>query len=291
MVEPLASPFQNTFDDIGRSVTRSCLLCSPYVALPPVRALVDSLRGRGLQDTAQVHLLTDISLPNLVQGSSDIAALLYLQESIAHARISFLPRVHAKVYIADQRMAIVGSANWTTGGAVRNYEYGIRVDEPALVRRIHEDIRRYASLGGEATPQALRDLQEQIAPLRDAARESKVAFRRAISDALQEQERAAEDSLIRIRVEGRTVNAVFSDTILYLLGRGPTMSTTQLNEHIQQIHPDLCDDNVDRVIDGVHYGKKWKHGVRGAQVTLERRGLINYDRASRLWSLAQENFQ
>lgn len=282
MIEPLASPFQNAFDGFGQAVSTSCLLCSPYVTQPPVHTLVKSLQERGLQETVRVHLLTDISLINLVQGSTDVDALLYLHDHVANVRISYLPRVHAKVYVADERLAIVGSANWTMGGAIRNYEYGLRVDEPDLVRRIHEDISRYASLGGEATPQALRSLQEQVNPLQDAARESRAALRRAVNAALRERERAAEDSLIRIRVEGRTSNAVFSDTILYLLGRGP-MTTAQLNDHIQQIHPDLCDDAVDRVIDGVHYGKKWKHGVRGAQVTLARRGIIGYDKAERLW--------
>lgn len=283
MIEPLASPFQDTFQDFGHSITASCLMCSPYVTLPPVTALVKSLQERGLRETVRVHLLTDISLVNLVQGATDIAALLYLQENVTNVRVSYLPRVHAKVYVADERIAIVGSANWTTGGAVRNYEYGLRVDEPPLVRRIHDDISGYAALGGEATPQALRLLQEQIVPLRGLARESRKALRDAVS-ALKEPEQAAEDSLVRIRVEGRTANAIFSDTILYLLRKGP-MTTAQLNEHIEQIHPDLCDSTIDRVISGVHYGKKWKHGARGAQVTLWRRGVIVKDKGSRLWRL------
>jgi hypothetical protein len=286
MVEPISSPFQDAFDAFSQSVSTSCLLCSPYVTQPPVRALVQSLQERGLQDTAHIHLLTDISLPNLVQGSTDIEALLYLRENVTNTRISYLPRIHAKVYIADERVAVVGSANWTTGGAVRNYEYGLRVDDPALVKRIHADISGYALLGGEATTQALRILRDQVAPLREVARESRAALNRTLMAALHEQQQEAENNLIRIRVEGRSVNAVFSDTILYLLKRGP-MTTTQLNDHIRQIHPDLCDDAVDRVIDGVHYGKKWKHGVRGAQVTLARGHLIGYSKADRLWRLTR----
>jgi len=46
---------------------------------------------------------------------------------------------------------------------------------------------------------------------------------------------------------------------------------------VQQIHPDLCDDTIDRVIDAVHFGKKWKHYVRNAQQALKRKGLIDFD--------------
>ena len=52
------------------------------------------------------------------------------------------------------------------------------------------------------------------------------------------------------------------------------MSTEQLHLYVQQIHPDLCDDSIDRVIDGKHYGKKWKHYVRNSQQHLKAKGLI-----------------
>jgi hypothetical protein len=43
---------------------------------------------------------------------------------------------------------------------------------------------------------------------------------------------------------------------------------------IQEIHPDLCDDDVDRMIHGVRFGKNWKHAVRAAQQQLKRNGSI-----------------
>jgi len=61
------------------------------------------------------------------------------------------------------------------------------------------------------------------------------------------------------------------------------MSTDELNPLIQKIHPDLCDDSVDRVIDGRHFGKKWKHAVRTAQQYLKRTGQIELREG--LWHL------
>ena len=61
------------------------------------------------------------------------------------------------------------------------------------------------------------------------------------------------------------------------------MSTDELNPLIQKIHPDLCDDSVDRVIDGRHFGKKWKHAVRTAQQYLKRTEQIELHEG--LWHL------
>jgi hypothetical protein len=63
------------------------------------------------------------------------------------------------------------------------------------------------------------------------------------------------------------------------------MKTTAIHRAIQRIHPDLCDDSVDRVINGQHFGKKWKHSVRTAQVFLRRRGDIGHENGR--WQLVQ----
>jgi len=52
------------------------------------------------------------------------------------------------------------------------------------------------------------------------------------------------------------------------------MSTEELHPLIQEAFPDLCDDDIDRIIDGRHFGKKWKHAVRTAQQHLKKKGLI-----------------
>ena len=284
MIKPIISPFHDAFASFGQSVTTHGFICSPYITYPPVLAFVRSLRERDLHTTVQVQILTDISLVNLIGGATDLDALLYLQQSLSHVSIMYLPRVHAKVYIADKKLAIVGSANWTEGGVKKNYEYGLSIEEPALVKQIYEDISGYASLGGEADASVLSLLRERIAPLKEAAKKQQRAFRESASAEVSEAEEAITDDLLRIRVGQRSVNSIFSDTLLFLLAQKP-MTTSELNSRIEQIHPDLCDSQTDRIINGVHFGKKWKHLVRGAQVTLERRDLISYDKPTRLWRI------
>jgi len=43
------------------------------------------------------------------------------------------------------------------------------------------------------------------------------------------------------------------------------MTTPEIHDRVKSIHPDLCDDSIDRVIAGQHFGKKWKDAVRTAQ--------------------------
>ncbi|MGB9912717.1 MAG: hypothetical protein ACPLRO_05060 [Candidatus Kapaibacteriota bacterium] len=84
-----------------------------------------------------------------------------------------------------------------------------------------------------------------------------------------------EVELLKNRIkEGKTINAIFSDTILYLLKKKGALSTEEIHPLIQTIHPDICDDSIDRVINGQHFGKKWKHLVRDAQQSLKKKGLI-----------------
>lgn len=89
---------------------------------------------------------------------------------------------------------------------------------------------------------------------------------------------------MRLRLAQGPMHTVFAKTILYLLTRYGPLSTDQLHSKIRAIHPDLCDDTVDRVIDGKSFGKKWKHAVRSAQQQLKKRSLVTLE--GEHWHLA-----
>ena len=84
----------------------------------------------------------------------------------------------------------------------------------------------------------------------------------------------ARAALVNLRAKpGETTHSIFARTILHLLKSEP-LSTREMQPIIQAIHPDLCDDSADRVINGVRFGKMWKHTIRGSQVYLRRQGRI-----------------
>jgi hypothetical protein len=282
MTRLLCSPFFHTFEEFIRSIETTCLICSPYITWGPIERLVSSIQSRGLEASVHVRVLTDISAVNLLNGSTDLSALRLLCGNIPNTSLTYLPRIHAKVYVSGEEHAIVGSANFTDGGCFSNLEYGVRLQEPATVRQIIDDITHYSELGGVVTQSRLATLEERVNSLRAALIDEQDAIRRTTRTLADEIRRDTEDELLRSRVEGRSVTGVFAQTILYLLNRGP-MSTIALNDRIQEVHPDLCDDSLDRVIDGEHFGKLWKHQVRTAQQHLKRRGSVVYSAEQRLW--------
>lgn len=287
MVDPLSSPSFPSFQHFMQHLEQDCLICSPYITTGPVTKLVDAIRTKRWEETLTLKVVTDISLGNIVNGSTDVAALLYLKESIQHVEIVYLPRIHAKVYISGNASAIVSSANFTDGGFYHNLEYGVRLTEPTTVARVRQDIENYAQLGGIVTRTRLLELKTRIDKVKAAVREEQKSINRRLRELSTELEREAADELLRVRIQGTTINTIFAQTIVYLLARR-AMTTEELHRYIQEIHPDLCDDTVDRVIDGEHFGKLWKHQVRNAQQHLKRNGLIAYDPGRRVWRLANK---
>lgn len=285
MVELLRSPWSVRFEEVLRTATSSLILCSPYVgdsACERVRHHATARKNREFQLT----VLTDLSRDNMLSGATDVAALSNLVSAVPNARVRFLPSLHAKVYIADDKRAVVTSANLTESGLLRNFEYGALFTDAPTVRAIREDILQYASLGSPIDKThlvAFASVVEELRAMRTVAeREVRSRIRREFERRLEQ----VDDDLLRTRAAGRTAHAIFADTILYLLARGP-LRTVELNRAVKRIHPDFCDDAVDRVIDGRHFGKKWKHGVRTAQVFLRRRGDIRLQRG--LWYLVVQN--
>lgn len=164
----------------------------------------------------------------------------------------------------------------TDGGLSLNYEFGLFLNDPLLVTKVRKDAEAYAALGATVSREALIDLKATVEELVSLRRKAERDVNPRLKRALNSQLRLAELKVLRVRARGKTTHGIFAETLMYLLARGP-QRTVDLHRMIQRIHPDLCDDSLDRVIDGVHFGKKWKHYVRTAQQHLKRRGMITYE--------------
>jgi hypothetical protein len=273
--ELLPSPWAERFDSLVESACTSLVLCSPYIGRGPCERIARRSAAAG-RPALRVSVLTELSSGNILSGATDVAALAAILECSESTEVRFLPSLHAKVYIADETSAVVTSANMTDSGLSRNLEYGVLFRDRGTVREIRADVLRYARLGSPARLSELqalaRDAEELVPLQRRAERSARAALRRELA----RRRRAMETGILRARVAGRSAHAIFADAVLHLLQKGP-MATDQIHHAIQRIHPDLCDDTVDRVIDGQHFGKKWKHAVRTAQAHLKKRGEIRLD--------------
>ena len=270
-MELVQSPWAETFERFIRSIQREAILVAPYVTAEPLQKIAHLLQRDNLP---RIRLLTNFSIDGLLQGSIDGKAIADFCREVPNTAVGHLPGLHAKAYVADEHTAIITSGNLTNGSLHRNYEYGIRISDPSTVRRISRDLEEYGNLGAHVQMEELDHIAHVAAKLR-SKHSHQLHFAHAdLRREFKKQLERARESLLNLRGKpGESTNAIFVRTILYLLKNGP-LTTAEMHPLVRNIHPDLCDDELDRVIGDVRFGKEWKHRVRGAQVDLRRKGMI-----------------
>ena len=113
----------------------------------------------------------------------------------------------------------------------------------------------YASLGAEINFEELNSYckaSEEIKKLyKQREKSTKKEFERNFQKAIVN----TNDELLKARLLGGALHPIFEKTIIYLLQRNGALSTIKIHKLIKEIHPDLCEDSVDRIINGVRFGK------------------------------------
>lgn len=277
LFELVTSPWMDTFYDLVDTTEEDLLIASPFISGEPLKAIVEIIADKQLLGSMHVTLVTNLAVDSLLSGSLDAAALLYLAQSIPNSTVTYLPSLHAKIYVADTKAAVVTSANLTNKGLAGNHEYGVLLRDPVLVSEVRTDLTRYASLGNKVSLETLTALAQASQELKAVRQKADKSVKAKLRAAFEQRAEEAQLELLKVRARGKTTHGIFCDTVLYLLEQKGPLRTIELHPLVQQIHPDLCDDTIDRVIDGVHFGKKWKHFVRMAQQALKRKGLVGFN--------------
>ncbi len=282
MVSLIGRGWRSHLAELIQGAHESLVIAAPYIKRDEA-AWVCNL----LSPNVDVHTLAHVQTEAVENSSLDIAALSLLSQASRDSSVYALPSLHAKVYVADDTAAIVTSGNLTRAGLDRNLEYGLAIQVPELTRQIYSDMMAYRQLGSPVPPHvvaSLLELENHIRQARAGVVDSATnAAKRRFEDVLEQ----AEDTFTAIQVGNRTKNSVFSEAILYALADSRPHSTQEVQQAIQQLLPDLCQDDKDRVINGRHFGKLWKHDVRNAQQYLKGQGRVTYDAESQTWSLVE----
>jgi hypothetical protein len=278
----IRSPWEKTFLDLVSRVQNNLLLVSPFVKSQCAQRIVSELTRRGIREQVRVVALTNLRPESALSGAMDLEAIVELGNTLPRFELTHLPGLHAKVYAADDRLAVVTSANLTEPGINGNLEYGVALTDLDVVRQVRKDFESYALLGARVLHTDVKDLLDEIRQLKALFRAAERSIRSRARRAFEEKLKSTRNQLLRHRARGKTTQGMLCDAILFSLAKGP-LGTDELHPLIQQLQPDLCDDSIDRVIDGVHFGKRWKHHVRSAQQYLKRTGRISYD--GELWHL------
>jgi len=269
-----------------RGVKSELLIVCPFIK----DAEADFIADR-LGTNAHVRALTDLRMDSVVTNALDVEALLTLSRFSVNKQVLTLSGLHAKVFVADRKRAIITSGNLTQSGLDRNHEYGVAVSDAKMVGQVRRDMGVWmqASVAVDAASlKKIARLAKQAIKSRKQANLSKqeLALQQAITEA-QAVPRSVDANFIEAQDETRSVNAIFCDEILHLLQTRPAQATKQLKQAIQASRPNLCDDDLTD-----DYGRKeWKHTVGGALDHLKKKGRILQDEETKLWSIVTKNRQ
>lgn len=261
----IRSPWESEFRELVRSAGERLIISAPFITKHGWRALEDGLAARDVS----LRVSTSLRARAASTGALDVAVLAEAHRRVPDIELRNVLGLHAKVYVADDRAAIITSGNLTRASLRDNVERGLLVTSPALVREIADDVLDYARLSPLISADDLREAARHAADARREhgpilpGREPPTPAERKFDDLMKQQHGAS----------GKSQNAIIADTILYLLRNGP-LSTADLHPKIQAAHPDICNDDEERIINGIRFGKKWKHAVRNAQQYLKRQGRI-----------------
>lgn len=274
-MKTLQKGWHHNLNEVFQSVDKELVVSSPYISNVGAKFLIDNTSNY-FKENGILKFVSDLSPKNIYQGSTDPNSFKLLFDTINSVQLFHLPRLHAKVYVSDKNKAIITSGNLTAGGLYNNFEYGIFTDDESNINFIKSDLLNYGNLGAAINFEEIKSycsISEEIKILyQQKEKSSKAEFENRFKIAIEK----ADAELIKAKIGSGALHSVFEKTIFYLLQKNSSLPTSLINQQIAEIHPDLCAD-VDRIINGIHFGKKWKHAVRTAQQNLKKKGFIDLE--------------
>lgn len=185
-------PIRETIADIILATQENLLVATPYIKLSEAEWIIDlMMRSRPSLAGVQATVLTDIRSNSVLDGSLDVEALLALLTR-CFARVVTLPRLHAKVYVADSRLALVTSANLTPSGLDGNIEYGICIDIPEYVAVVRADFEAYSRVGNALASSVLSHLTSVASEVRKSYRAVQNTAQRSLKQEFNRELRKAD---------------------------------------------------------------------------------------------------
>jgi hypothetical protein len=109
--------------------TEKLKIISPFITEQIIRKINTQFEFKNFE------LITRFKLEDFAMKISSLEALKFSVEN--GAKVFGIKDLHSKVYLFDDRKAIVTSANLTYGGLNNNYECGICIDDSKIIRDLH----------------------------------------------------------------------------------------------------------------------------------------------------------
>lgn len=153
----LNTSIYNEFLNLVGSAQSNIKLCSPFIKNDMVNQIYENINTG-----CSISLITNVNLMSFCKKSSDINALGTILRN--GGVVYNYQRLHAKIYIFDDKQAVITSANLTYSGFKRNFEYGVFLDELPLVENVCEDYSRLCNseLSGKLKCEHIQYIQKII---------------------------------------------------------------------------------------------------------------------------------
>ncbi len=131
-MEIITTPWKDKFLNLISNSKKSIKITSPFVK---ENICDDILKVK--QPSSSFELITSFKLMNIHSGSVDIEGLEKIIKN--NGIVKNFSKLHAKIYLFDDKEVVISSANLTNGGLLNNYEYGIYSNDKQIVNKTIED--------------------------------------------------------------------------------------------------------------------------------------------------------
>ncbi|WP_029452579.1 phospholipase D family protein [Clostridium algidicarnis] len=128
-------------------------IVAPYISKNLLINIIDVLDG------IKIRILTRLSLDDFISSSSDINILNKLTKN-NNIEVRYYSNLHAKIYVIDEKKAVITSANFTQNGMYNNLEYGVLIEED--LTDMIRDINNLWSNAGIVNDEIIASIQDEL---------------------------------------------------------------------------------------------------------------------------------
>ena len=154
MLQILTDNHYETILDLFDSVQKRIVIISPFLSKSMAEKLCNAVRTKKVS----CIFITRLYLQDLIAKATSIEALRMMKN--CGIQVFLLKGLHTKLYLFDEKSAIVGSANFTAGGFKTNVELSLFIeDEPSVINDLckycFQLLDELSSKGGQLTDSIL----------------------------------------------------------------------------------------------------------------------------------------
>ena len=152
----LTTPWKADFLELVHQSKKSIKITSPFVKNDVCAEMINAKSS-----SSKIDLITSFKLMSIYSGSLDVSAIESIIDN--NGTVKNFPKLHSKIYLFDDVKAIITSGNLTYGGMLKNFEYGIYLDEKSFVKTIADDFNSLSK--NEKTGIVKKGRRSDLSPL------------------------------------------------------------------------------------------------------------------------------